>query len=454
MRLISILTVLCSFGLPLAAQDQIVQDQIVINDSRQDWRQHTFVPVLQPGAWGEYAEGDLYLRYQVIDKPSDIEIMPMICLWQGNFGDPDFLETCTQMGALVKFRSEGTYFQKFNGPATDTNWQNPHGTGYEKSEPTDRIMHQWWVREDGRNKVLRASFGESYDYGDGVDAHIPIDFKCTMILVKPGATFVPPADWIGCSWGCATSFQREDLLIVGDQPRWMMDPSRRVVFEPATFEGRASLKLEGSGSWSLSAIPEEPVNMFGFTALTMMFHPADFSVAEGRDPRLWVGDVDLLERIDLHRQEWQRVTIPIAKLKVEQITPLQPLRFFGSLLGTFYLGDVRLVGQKAESATAISEEMLDSQPGKFTLSQNYPNPFNPETTIRFNLPLSRNVDLSLYNLAGQRVATLVGGPREAGSYSLRWDGTNDAGHDLASGMYIYRLTTGNQVQTRKLMLLR
>ena len=89
-----------------------------------------------------------------------------------------------------------------------------------------------------------------------------------------------------------------------------------------------------------------------------------------------------------------------------------------------------------------------------TLSQNYPNPFNPETTIRYDLSRPEAVELSVYNLEGQKVATLVLGHREAGSYSVRWDGVTDAGLELASGVYFYRLTAGERVETRKLLLLR
>ncbi|MBT5057438.1 MAG: T9SS type A sorting domain-containing protein, partial [Gemmatimonadetes bacterium] len=65
-----------------------------------------------------------------------------------------------------------------------------------------------------------------------------------------------------------------------------------------------------------------------------------------------------------------------------------------------------------------------------------------------------DAELSLFNLSGQRVATLISGLREAGSYTLHWDGRDDAGRDLASGMYFYRLAAGDQVATQKLMLLR
>jgi len=91
-----------------------------------------------------------------------------------------------------------------------------------------------------------------------------------------------------------------------------------------------------------------------------------------------------------------------------------------------------------------------------TLSANYPNPFNIATTIRFALPSRSDVELAIFNLAGQQVATLVEGVREAGTYTVRWDGRDDSGRELASGVYLYRLQTsdGRQMETRKLLLLR
>ena len=76
--------------------------------------------------------------------------------------------------------------------------------------------------------------------------------------------------------------------------------------------------------------------------------------------------------------------------------------------------------------------------------------------IRFALPTAADVDLAIFNLAGQRVATLADGVRAAGSYTLRWDGRDDDGRALASGVYLYRLRTGDeqQVETRKLLLMK
>jgi len=100
-------------------------------------------------------------------------------------------------------------------------------------------------------------------------------------------------------------------------------------------------------------------------------------------------------------------------------------------------------------------ESSDAVPGHFALGQNYPNPFNTTTVIRFALPASEKVELAVHNLIGQKVATLVEGVWEAGTYTVHWDGRDDSGRPLGSGVYLYRLQTGQQqVEMRKLLLLR
>jgi M6 family metalloprotease-like protein len=106
------------------------------------------------------------------------------------------------------------------------------------------------------------------------------------------------------------------------------------------------------------------------------------------------------------------------------------------------------------SVASLVEEGAGAKPLEFSLSPAYPNPFNPSTTLRFSLSQPGEAELSIYNLLGQKVAALVHGPQEAGAHTLVWDGRDDAGRELASGVYLYRLQAGAQVQTRKLLLLR
>jgi hypothetical protein len=97
---------------------------------------------------------------------------------------------------------------------------------------------------------------------------------------------------------------------------------------------------------------------------------------------------------------------------------------------------------------------LPAVPFVFSLSQNYPNPFNPSTEIYFTLPEAGHADLTIYNILGQRVRSLVSSDLEAGRYSAFWDGTDNNGRKVASGIYIYRLQTGGYTSSKKMLLLK
>ncbi len=90
----------------------------------------------------------------------------------------------------------------------------------------------------------------------------------------------------------------------------------------------------------------------------------------------------------------------------------------------------------------------------FRLSDAYPNPFNPETRIRFQLAENSNVRLMIYDVLGRKVRTLVSDRMDAGNHVINWDGLNDAGTDVASGMYVYRIKAGDFIAHRKMLLVR
>ncbi|HKJ45656.1 MAG TPA: T9SS type A sorting domain-containing protein [Balneolales bacterium] len=113
-----------------------------------------------------------------------------------------------------------------------------------------------------------------------------------------------------------------------------------------------------------------------------------------------------------------------------------------------YLGDVRVYGA-TNTATAIEQPVTSTTPSKYKLEQNYPNPFNPTTNIAFQIPQKSMVTLSVYNILGQKVQTLVRGERAAGHYTVRFDGSA-----LSSGVYIYRLKAGSFTQTKELTLIK
>ncbi len=111
-----------------------------------------------------------------------------------------------------------------------------------------------------------------------------------------------------------------------------------------------------------------------------------------------------------------------------------------------------------DTTTSVDFEE-DQKPTAFALFQNYPNPFNPITVIRFNVQDSKfkipiHTTLKIYNILGQKVRTLVDEPKTAGSYEVIWDGKDDKGKEVASGIYFYKLTAGSYQKIRKMVLLK
>jgi Zn-dependent metalloprotease len=93
-------------------------------------------------------------------------------------------------------------------------------------------------------------------------------------------------------------------------------------------------------------------------------------------------------------------------------------------------------------------------PAKFDLSQNYPNPFNPSTTIKYALPKSTPVSMIVYDINGNKVAELVNNNQNAGTYSVTWNGKNDKGNSVASGIYYCKTIAGDYVKTNKMILMK
>lgn len=93
-------------------------------------------------------------------------------------------------------------------------------------------------------------------------------------------------------------------------------------------------------------------------------------------------------------------------------------------------------------------------PTEFSLSQNVPNPFNPSTQVSFALPTAAKVNLSIYNVLGQHVKTLVDTDMRAGYQTVTWDGTDNTGHTVASGVYFYKLNAGDFTATKKMLMLK
>ncbi|MGB2698426.1 MAG: T9SS type A sorting domain-containing protein, partial [Candidatus Zixiibacteriota bacterium] len=104
--------------------------------------------------------------------------------------------------------------------------------------------------------------------------------------------------------------------------------------------------------------------------------------------------------------------------------------------------------------TSVEESRETKLKTAFNLDQNYPNPFNPETVIEYVLPTNSQIKLSIYNILGQHIKTLIDEYQKAGSNKAVWNGKDQAGRKVSSGVYFYRLKAGEFTQTRKMLLIR
>lgn len=267
-----------------------------------------------------------------------------------------------------------------------------------------------------------------------------------QIAVLPGEDLIVAGDGLGAGWQAAGAGGAE--LSFG---------------APQVFSGSSAIAVQAKAEsalrgWNVDFQPPLPLETAGYKTVRFAFNPGEatlpsrgeiFSVAlrPGKTVNLFKEGL-----VEMGRPAWQIVEIPVERFELKG--PFEAIRFAGNLEGAFNLDEVRLVAASQRLSTAVLEERLEARPGGVALQQNFPNPFNGETVFRFELPQRREVELAVYNLSGQRVATLAAGAREAGVFQVHWDGRDEKGRQLASGVYLYRLQVGEWVEMRKLVLLR
>jgi len=120
------------------------------------------------------------------------------------------------------------------------------------------------------------------------------------------------------------------------------------------------------------------------------------------------------------------------------------------------IDDAIVVNTMAEELDVQIEpnKVIRSIPQTFSLAQNYPNPFNARTVIKYSLPKDSKVEITIYNILGRKVKTLVNEHQKAGYKTVIWDGKNQKGNEVATGVYFYRITADDFVQSKKMLLLK
>lgn len=142
------------------------------------------------------------------------------------------------------------------------------------------------------------------------------------------------------------------------------------------------------------------------------------------------------------------------------------LRLSAAVPDTTFEGYIEITGNDPSNASQVVKVFMtvtddtvaikigDVIPNTFDISDNYPNPFNPTTTMEYKVPKVSDVSLIIYNVLGQKVRTLVKENTQPGTYQVEWDGRNDFGAQVASGVYIYRFEASDYQQVRKMILLK
>ena len=116
--------------------------------------------------------------------------------------------------------------------------------------------------------------------------------------------------------------------------------------------------------------------------------------------------------------------------------------------------DLKIIAGDQEYVKSMSQEILSTIPEEFSLGQNYPNPFNPITQMEYSLPQTSRVVISIYNVLGQEIKTLVNKDQDYGYHSVSWDGTDRLGKSVASGVYFTQMRSGGFSQSKKMLLLK
>lgn len=292
--------------------------------------------------------------------------------------------------------------------------------------------------------------------------------------VTVGAAFVPAVDIDGFE-GTSTVVRSKYIGEVTPIGGWREFSADTIcVTNEDAHTGTRSLKIDKSGvgwgcgvQYALESVSDWSDNQVSLWVKidSVAFTTVVFNVFDAVDGEQW----EQIAANNLIQGVWQQIVVNIApeyfvdngnggtgdgNLDVTQIEKFNIIILNNGedFKRSIYIDDVQL-GKQA-TITQVGDKISSFLPSDYRLEQNYPNPFNPSTTISYTIPKSGLVELAIYNLLGQRIKVLVNQNMPVGTHTVQWKGTNENGLPVASGVYIYRISTNEFNQTSKLMLLR
>ena len=227
----------------------------------------------------------------------------------------------------------------------------------------------------------------------------------------------------------------------------------------ASFRG-----VDGDWDWNVRFGALSPFNISGYDWLSFAINIDGITSPRQKDTyfSLYMGEtlLNLFEAglIDTSLSGWQRIDVKLNRFNLR--SNLSQINFSGNFRGKFYLDEIKF---RSEEINTAIEKNPNSISRSFELSNNFPNPFNSNTVISYDIKSDSHVSIAIYNVKGQRVAQLVKSTRRAGRYTSKWDGRDEKGNELATGVYLCQMRISSlglrpnkmqHSQTRKMLLVR
>jgi hypothetical protein len=200
--------------------------------------------------------------------------------------------------------------------------------------------------------------------------------------------------------------------------------------------GLDTVNIQAGETHSFSVYP--PTTLTGNNRFVIRYADSDLDIGNGIE-----GKESSLKIFHWNEgsNQWEQIGGTVDTIQNQVSTTITDLGVYGAFT-TELLTDVK------------DDEQGSIIPEKFELRQNYPNPFNPVCNIEYALPRSSHITLSIYNILGQKVRMLVDEYQSAGYKSIRWDGRDNQGREVTSGIYFYRIEAGDFVQAKRMVLIK
>ncbi len=326
------------------------------------------------------------------------------------------------------------------------------------------------------NLAIGGTLTDAYNLGDPgsgspISLPLPTNMYVDYIRVREwnghGNVHIGPPEFEGGTYGIFTDTTPVDNgLIAGDDAEIYVWEGTLIEGSIPPFEGENGITWTSTGlGWFGAGIMSiQPINLFNFGDGYLKFRikiPSNISfqigIIDSWGNQSYVEFPSNQTKYDLVRDgEWGQASIPIDDLRGEYID-LRMLSYEFVILEVngascdFALDDIYWEGGGTVDAIY---EYKDIIPEKFVLYDNYPNPFNPSTNISYSILTNEHVNIVILDLRGAKVIELFNDYRSAGIYSIDWNGKNEKGIKVSSGVYLYSLEAGDFRQTKKMILLK